>query len=211
MGGVLSAGLGHRLLLRQPRKATYGDPARWNYLTTTLAAKDMAQPANYTELQGYLDVEAFADYLLNAWWFGVTDWPTNNWYATMRTTSPTVPAMFVAWDGEWSMDRKIGNPHQGSWLHPEFAPNASPTTIAGKLWKSAWASPSFRSMFVDRVALRTGVGGALSDDVVLARYDASTTRCGRRSSANRLGGETRSNPSGFPCGPVTVTGSTKSM
>ena len=151
--------------------ATNGDPTRWDHLLS-LAGRDMAVPANYDELGRYLDLPAFADYLLLSWWFGITDWPNNNFYANLKTTAPTTPARYFAWDGEWSMDRKLGgDPHQGAWVHPDFRPGVTPTSTMGSLWKAAWANPGFRTLFAQRVALHTGPGGALTDTAVLARYD----------------------------------------
>ncbi len=151
--------------------ATNGDPTRWDYLTGTLVNKDMSNAANYAEFTQYLDVQAFADYLLLSWWFGITDWPNNNFYLNFKTTAPTSPARYFAWDGEWSMDRKQGNTHQGAWVHPDFAPTATPTSTLGKLWKAAWANPQFRTLFAQRAALHTGSGGALTDASMLSRYD----------------------------------------
>ena len=54
------------------------DPTRWNYLTGELADKDMTISANYAEMQQYLDVRSFADYLLATFFIGLTDWPDNN-------------------------------------------------------------------------------------------------------------------------------------
>ncbi len=151
--------------------ATNGDPARWNYLTTTLATRDMSVAANYTEFREYLDVQAFADYMLLCWWMGITDWPTNNFYVNFKTSLPTSAARYFAWDGEWSMDRKQGTTHQGAWVHPEFQPGSGVYSTLGGLWKAAWSSPEFRVLFAQRVALHTAPGGALTDASMLSRYD----------------------------------------
>lgn len=54
------------------------DSTRWDYLTGPLASKDMSNPANYQEMQEYLDVKSFCDYLLVSFYVGQTDWPNNN-------------------------------------------------------------------------------------------------------------------------------------
>ena len=105
----------------------------------------------------------------------MTDWPLNNWYANNRNTAGTdtaTPARYYAWDGEWSMDRKKDTLVQGASVHPEFLPGATPASTIGKLWKAAWANPSFQALFHSRVTLHTAPGGALSDAAVTARYDA---------------------------------------
>ena len=61
------------------------DPTRWNYLKGALSDKNMANTANYAEMQQYLDLQSFADFLLAAFYVGLTDWPKNNcklWWNT---------------------------------------------------------------------------------------------------------------------------------
>ena len=61
------------------------DPTRWNYLKGALSDKSMANGANYAEMQQYLDLPSFVDYLLVAFYVGLTDWPKNNcklWWNT---------------------------------------------------------------------------------------------------------------------------------
>ena len=54
------------------------DSSRWDYLTGQLANKDMADSQAYLEMQEYLDVQSFADYILAGTYIGLTDWPQNN-------------------------------------------------------------------------------------------------------------------------------------
>jgi hypothetical protein len=51
---------------------------RWDYLVGPLASKPMSNAQNYQEMQQYLDVQSFADYMLAAFYVGLTDWPANN-------------------------------------------------------------------------------------------------------------------------------------
>src|SRR5207247_3179065 len=76
-----------------------GDATRWNYLTGGLIAKDMTQSANYAELQQYLDVSNFSDYLLLNWFKAQTDWTGNNFWAG-NNNNPVGPTPYAAWDGE---------------------------------------------------------------------------------------------------------------
>jgi hypothetical protein len=149
------------------------DPVRWNYLMDTLVKKDMAVSANYAEMQTYLDIDSFIDYVAEGWWFGMTDWPTNNWYAVNRNTvSPdtATPAKFVAWDGEWSMDSKLGGVQPlGAWVHPDFLPGATSAAPSAILWHALRQNPTFMARFVQRVTQQTGPGGALTDAAVQAR------------------------------------------
>ena len=159
--------------------ATNGDSTRWDYLVNTLTTRDMSVSANYTELQQYLDVQGFADYLILNWWFGMTDWPQNNFYVANRNAvggDTATPARYFAWDGEYALDKKFNFTHQGAWVHPFFEPGSTNSEILPRLWRMIKANPSFMSMFSERVNLHTGPGGALSDAAVLARFDALNTR-----------------------------------
>ena len=98
---------------------TRGDRTRWDYLRGPLIAKDMSVAANYAELQQYLDVDKFSDYLLLNWYQATTDWPGNNWFNGNRNDG-TIPTQYYAWDGEWSWDRGLTGPVNGAWVHPDF-------------------------------------------------------------------------------------------
>ena len=71
------------------------DPTRWNYLTGALADKNMAINANYAEMQQYLDVRSFADYMLAAFYVGLTDWPANNCKFRCKIAGVVVSDLFT--------------------------------------------------------------------------------------------------------------------
>lgn len=148
---------------------TKGDATRWNYLTGTLIPRDLTVPANYAEVQGYLDVPAFSDYLLLAWYAGVNDWPNNNWWVVNRNDVPG-PARFFSWDGEWSWTR--GNPFDpsikgeapnGAWVHPAFRAGSTDASFQARFWRALRVNSDFMTTFADRVSLHTSAGGALGD------------------------------------------------
>ncbi|MCB0852935.1 MAG: chitobiase/beta-hexosaminidase C-terminal domain-containing protein, partial [Bacteroidetes bacterium] len=78
-----------------------GDPARFDYLTGTLANRDMTIQANYDEIQEYLDLKNYIDYLMVTWMTGMVDWPVNNYYGGNRNNPPE-PFNYYTWDGEWA-------------------------------------------------------------------------------------------------------------
>ena len=59
-------------------RAGSADASRWNYLVEQLVNRDMADRLAYLEMQEYLDVQSFADYILASTYIGLTDWPDNN-------------------------------------------------------------------------------------------------------------------------------------
>ncbi|MFK8068100.1 MAG: lamin tail domain-containing protein [Gammaproteobacteria bacterium] len=166
-----------------------GDRTRYDYLTTTLVTKDMSVAANYAELQEYLDIDHFIDYLLVTWWAGTGDWPDNNWYAGSRNPSSpegSTGLKFFAWDGEWSWDAPVdfSNPGNRAKIHPIFESDESvgnsnlgtPSPSNRYMIAQIWHAARQNSSFMDRVEVRAnallGTGGALSDSVAQDRWTA---------------------------------------
>ncbi|MCW1886299.1 lamin tail domain-containing protein [Luteolibacter flavescens] len=152
-----------------------GDSTRWDYLTTTLVGKNMANAANYAELGQYVDLPAFVDYVLCAFFIGMDDWPLNNWWGGNRNT-PAGPFQFFTWDGETSWGTGNGS-NTTAWVHPNFrAINPiSSAAPAAKIWQAARANPNFIALVGDRLQKHISAGGALSTAEVVARWDRINT------------------------------------
>jgi hypothetical protein len=54
------------------------DRSRWDYLIGPLSSKPMSDALNYQEMQQYLNVTSYADYILAGFYVGLSDWPSNN-------------------------------------------------------------------------------------------------------------------------------------
>jgi hypothetical protein len=154
------------------------DDTRWRYLTEQLAWRDMTVSANYAELQEYLDVEAFADYMILMFYVGMTDWPYNNWFVISRNAGDSLgatPAKFVVWDAELSMDFRKSNGRQGSTIQTRFLYKTGYHYDAIlNLWHAAKANPAFMQLFYDRVEFHTRPGGALSVEAAMSRWQTIT-------------------------------------
>ncbi|WP_193211209.1 chitobiase/beta-hexosaminidase C-terminal domain-containing protein [Luteolibacter marinus] len=145
-----------------------GSSARYDYLVETLTTKNMANPANYTELKEYVDVSSFIDYLLCSFYIGMNDWPTNNWWGANRN-SPAGPMYFFAWDGETSW----GSGNQSNltaWVHPAFDNSGSSAPLS-RIWQAAKASPDFLMLVADRLYKHVSEGGALETSRAVERWD----------------------------------------
>ena len=145
----------------------HGDATRWSYLTGPLKDRDMTVASNYQELQRYLDVTEFADYLILCWYMRTTDWPEYNWFAGHRIGPPS-PVRFFVWDSEWSWE---SGPAPSAWVHPRFraTETSSEASMVG-LWHSLRKSDDFMALFADRVFRHCFRGGALTDENALARW-----------------------------------------
>ena len=148
-----------------------GVPTRYDYLLETLAARDLRDPSAYAEIQDFLDLTAFIDYLILTWMTGMVDWPENNVWAAHRM-SPPEPLLFFGWDAEWSWDTALGG-SDGAWVHPQFRRSAAASTLdLARLWHALWRNPEFKLRFADRVYRHTHHDGALSDTRSRTRWAA---------------------------------------
>lgn len=146
-----------------------GDPTRYNYLVNTLIDKDLTNPANYEELKQYLNVSAFADYMILCWMPGMGDWPGNNYYGANRN-SPAEPFFYLAWDAEWSWTNKNGA-NNGAWVSPPFRSSTSSSSTIPEIWHAARTNPDFMMQFADRVYKNCFNGGAMTDSASRARWE----------------------------------------
>jgi len=158
------------------------DWTQWDFLTEVLAFEDMTDPENYVMMQEYLNVESFVDYVLLGIFQCMTDWPDNNWYVVHRLDSHpkgATPAEFVAWDGEWALDRHTYDLPTGACLRWQFREENDETNPEylnpiEDLWRACLPNLEFRSLIAERVALHTAQGGALSVNMTVGRWNSLT-------------------------------------
>ncbi len=155
-----------------------GDPVRWDYLRGPLKDKDLRVQAHYEEIEQYLDVTHFADYLILCWLMGLGDWPFNNWYGANRN-HPASPFQFFVWDAEKSWSELGPQQPPGTrrsadepWrIRQPFRSSERRTggTMVG-IWHSLRKNKDFMMLFADRVYKHCYNDGALTDDHSLARW-----------------------------------------
>lgn len=138
-----------------------GDSSRWDYLRNTLVNRNMTNATNYQELQEYLDLPHFSDYLILTWMTGMQDWPQNNWWAGNRNVPPE-PLMYFGWDCEWAWDTTSGS-NQGAWVDPDFRANDSGGPPIQALFHAARQNQDYMMLFADRVYRACFNDGAVSD------------------------------------------------
>jgi hypothetical protein len=150
-----------------------GERARWDALLA-LVERPVSDNADYEALAEHLDLPAFADYVLLAFYIGIRDWPSNNWWA-LGSTTPPGPFRFAAWDGEWSFGNGFGSPKRPR-VHPDLEADDG-VGGAGRppielLFNAAKAHPDFRMLLADRAERAVAPGGALSDEAARRRWAA---------------------------------------
>jgi len=144
-----------------------GSASRHNYLINTLVNKDMSDPDYYAEMQEYLNIESYIDYVMLSWFGGVGDWPGNNWWGANRNDPPE-PFEYFLWDAEWSWETTRG--HNNGWVAPGFRRNDSGGPTIAAIWHSLRANADFMMLFADRAYRHLFNDGVLTDENCIERY-----------------------------------------
>lgn len=143
------------------------DASRFNYLKSTLVKKNMSDPANYTEMKEFLNLDSYIDYLLLSWFGGVGDWPGNNWWGANRNDPPE-PFEYFLWDAEWSWETTRG--HNNGWVAPDFRSNRTGGPTIAAIWHSLRVNDDFMMLFADRAYKHLFNDGVLTDENCIERY-----------------------------------------
>ncbi len=139
-------------------EAKDGDLNAWNAMFSI--AKTAGSNANVVrDIEAYLDVENFIDYIILNHTAGNTDWYFHNWYAARRR-EPGAGFKFFSWDAEW-----VWLSENENWIEPSF-PN-SPSELFELLREDA----TFRVALADRIHKHLFSDGALTPANNIARFD----------------------------------------
>jgi len=106
--------------------------ARWK----AMMAINPSAFEGYTQIQDYLDVENFADYILLHFYADAEDWPHHNGYAAANAISGDGKFRFFIWDQEIVLD-----------YHGRAASRIDATGGAGDLFQKMRTSEEFRLLF----------------------------------------------------------------
>ena len=173
----------------------HDDGERWLYLRGRLKDKDLSESKHYRELEEYLDVAEFADYMILGWYVRLDDWgPNRNWYAGNRSRPPE-PFQFFMWDAEYSL---FAGAEPMAWIHELYRAAAFTDSwdMVG-LWHALARSPDFMTLFADRVYQHCFHDGALTEENAIARWrhlnevvsDALIAESARWGDARKIFGE----------------------
>ncbi len=124
-----------------------------------LAGSGLSGDAQYQQMQGYLDVPNFIDYIIVNFFIGNTDWAHQNWYATRNVVNPDGRWRYHSWDPEHSLkglyDNVTSRDDYGgpTGLHHDLCGNAE-----------------YRLLFADHVHKHFFNDGALTTENAAAAY-----------------------------------------
>jgi CotH kinase protein/Chitobiase/beta-hexosaminidase C-terminal domain/Lamin Tail Domain/PA14 domain len=136
-----------------------GNATAWNAMFA-IAAGGLASDAAYANIQHYLDVPNFVDYMLVNLYAGNTDWPSHNWTAARRRVTGA-GYKFFSWDAEWTFS---GNGTDVT--------GASNGNTPGQLWQALRANAEFRRLVGDHAQRHCFNGGVLTPAACDARWMA---------------------------------------
>ena len=157
-----------------------GDPARYNLLLQLAKQNNFDDAAVYEQVKTLIDPVSFADYIILQNYFAVGDWPDNNWVFVQKNGAAAQPGVFFIWDAEKSF---LDSDDPQSFKHARYSPylwddsddsfiNKGLKTVPARIWNAMIKNPDFRMTFADRVYLHMQNAGPLSNENLLARFDA---------------------------------------
>jgi hypothetical protein len=138
-----------------------GSPERFEALNRLAREGDFTDPNQYAEIESYLDVTRFIDYVILNWYAGNRDWGHTNWYAIFR--NPSGKVKYMTWDSEvtWieGADDYLGEDNA-----------RGETNLIMLLFRKLMANSDFRMEFTDRIYTHLFNDGALTVANSTARW-----------------------------------------
>jgi hypothetical protein len=140
-----------------------GDLVSWNNMINFARGNNLSNETNYEQMGRYLDIPAFADYLILQLWSGNWDWPQNNWAAACER-SEEGKWRFYVWDAEGGMFSDRLNTVYFNSLNGQ-------NNALGYLYRALKVSSKFRQLFGDRLYKHFFNDGALTEASITKRFN----------------------------------------
>ena len=149
--------------------AQAGDMTAWSTMLSIAAGGgqfgSITGDAAYADIQRYLDVDNFIDYMILNLYGGNWDWPHHNWYAS-RHRSDEGRFRFYMWDGE----TMLGYVTEARRL------NVANANSPGQLYAHLRTNEEFRLRFADRIQKHLFGDGELTPEKAAARHQEIADR-----------------------------------
>jgi hypothetical protein len=139
-----------------------GSSDRFQQFLSLAQADQLDQSQHYAEIQKYLDIDHFADYLILNWYAGTKDWPENNWYADIHN-DPAGRVRYFVWDAEESWN-------EGAEIHLGQDELAGQPNIIKILGEALLKNPDFKLTLADRMYKHLFNEGTLTETKAKARW-----------------------------------------
>ena len=154
-----------------------GSPNRFLEFMDIIDKADFTKPDVYVNIQKYLDVQAFVDYMIIYNFWGIGDWPDNNWIFVINNGEEPIPGRFFSWDAEKTL---LQGDDPQSYKHAWYSPYLTDPNIwggkayispASRVWRSLIKNSDFRMLFADRSNQLMSNNGRLTDANMIAWFD----------------------------------------
>lgn len=138
-------------------QAVDGDTQAWSTLLNR-ASGNLSSLAALRNVEEYLDLDPFIDYMLVNFFGANADWPSHNWYA-VRRRAPGQSWYFMSWDAERIFEGTSDN-----------RTGASNSNSPGIVFQNLRDNADFRLRVADRAHRHLFNDGLLTPDQVEARW-----------------------------------------
>ena len=140
-----------------------------------IANGNIADNSAYQSVSGYLDIDAFIDYMLLNFYIGNRDWDSHNWRAGRRRQAGA-GFVFVPWDGEFAISpNNAGVVSSPAGISGALNTDATTRNNSGNpsaLHQRLTLNAEYRLRFADRARRHLLDGGALSPSAAAAVWQA---------------------------------------
>lgn len=173
-------------VVKHGQKVEAGDAGAWDALIA-IANNGINSSSDYGAIQKYLDVENFADAMIQRIWASDEDWLSpfffngidvstfsedKNWYVARKSRNGTTKFYFYSWDAEMSM----GIPFSGFQTFKSDFSRVANSGSPGIIYDALRRFPEFQLFFADRIQKHLLLGGALTSEPLNETWDHYTNR-----------------------------------
>ncbi len=171
-------------VVKHGQEVEAGNDDAWNALIS-LANNGINSSSDYEAIQEYLDVENFADAMIQRIWASDEDWLSpfffngidvstfsddKNWYVARKSRNGTTKFFFYSWDAEMSM----GIPFTGFQTFRNDFSRIANDGSPGFIYDALRRFPEFQLFFADRIQKHMLLGGALTSGPLIEGWDHYT-------------------------------------
>lgn len=161
-------------IIKHGQEIEAGDNAAWEAMLT-IARAGIGSSADYEAIQEYLDLENFADAMIQRIWASDEDWlapfffngidvsnfeDDKNWYVARKSRNGVSKFYFYSWDAEMSM----GIPFTGTQTYENDFSRVANDGSPGIIYDALRRFPEFQLFFADRLQKHMFFGGALTTE-----------------------------------------------